>query len=45
VLTDNASGRIDPEEITIFDSSGLAVRDLYMADAIIRAIQASLARA
>lgn len=45
VLTGKASGRINPEEITIFDSSGLAVQDLYMADAIIRAIQASLARA
>lgn len=45
VLTGKATGRINPEEITIFDSSGLAVQDLYMAEPIIRAIQASLARA
>lgn len=37
VLTDAARGRRTAEEITIFDSSGIALQDLYMAEAIIAA--------
>jgi len=37
VLTDATKGRRTPEEITIFDSSGIALQDLYMAEAIIAA--------
>jgi ornithine cyclodeaminase len=32
-----APGRRSDEEITVFDSSGISLQDLYMADALIRA--------
>jgi ornithine cyclodeaminase len=41
VLTGAAPGRIGPDEITVFDSSGIALQDLYMAKAVIAAYQAS----
>ena len=37
VLTDTAEGRRSSEDITIFDSSGIALQDLYVAEAIIAA--------
>ena len=37
VLSDTAEGRRTAEEITIFDSSGIALQDLYIAEAIIAA--------
>jgi len=37
VLTDPAKGRQTTEETTIFDSSGIALQDLYIAEAIIAA--------
>ncbi|AZV76906.1 ornithine cyclodeaminase family protein [Parasedimentitalea marina] len=37
VLTDPAKGRQTSEETTIFDSSGIALQDLYIAEAIIAA--------
>lgn len=37
ILTNTTEGRRTPEEITIFDSSGIALQDLYMAEAIIAA--------
>lgn len=37
VLTGTAEGRRTVEEITIFDSSGIALQDLYVAEAIITA--------
>ncbi len=40
VLRGQAAGRVSAGEITIFDSSGLALQDLYMAQAIIDAHQA-----
>lgn len=37
VLSGNAGGRVSADEITIFDSSGVALQDLYIAQAMIRA--------
>lgn len=37
VLTGLAKGRQSAEEITVFDSSGLALQDLYLAAALLRA--------
>jgi len=37
VLSDTAEGRCTAEEITIFDSSGIALQDLYVAESIIAA--------
>ncbi|HKU17057.1 MAG TPA: ornithine cyclodeaminase family protein [Steroidobacteraceae bacterium] len=37
VLTGRADGRRNAEEITVFDSSGLALQDLYVAEALLRA--------
>ncbi|MGH2923146.1 MAG: ornithine cyclodeaminase family protein, partial [Solirubrobacterales bacterium] len=34
VLTGDAAGRRSPEEITLFDSTGLAVQDLAIAEAV-----------
>ena len=31
VLTENASGRASPEDVTLFDSTGLAIQDLSIA--------------
>jgi ornithine cyclodeaminase/alanine dehydrogenase-like protein (mu-crystallin family) len=37
VIEGRASGRRFEDEITVFDSSGISLQDLYMADALIRA--------
>ncbi|MBE9639351.1 ornithine cyclodeaminase family protein [Salipiger mangrovisoli] len=37
VLAGDAPGRVSAEEITIFDSSGISLQDLYMAKAILAA--------
>jgi ornithine cyclodeaminase len=37
VIEKRAPGRRFDDEITVFDSSGIALQDLYMADALIRA--------
>jgi ornithine cyclodeaminase len=37
VIEGRAPGRRSDEEITVFDSSGISLQDLYMADALIRA--------
>ncbi len=37
VIARRAPGRRFDDEITVFDSSGIALQDLYMADALIRA--------
>ncbi|NDW06584.1 ornithine cyclodeaminase family protein [Jiella pacifica] len=44
VVEGQAPGRRSNDEITVFDSSGIALQDLYMADALIR-VKASLASA
>jgi alanine dehydrogenase len=36
VLAGEAEGRVSPEEITVFDSSGLAVQDLAIALAALK---------
>jgi len=36
VLDGRAPGRISADDITIFDSSGISLQDLYMAEAVIR---------
>ncbi|WP_433041239.1 ornithine cyclodeaminase family protein [Dactylosporangium sp. CS-033363] len=36
VLTGRAEGRRSPEDITVFDSSGIALQDLFIADALLR---------
>ncbi len=35
VLLANAQGRQSPEQITIYDSSGLSIQDLYIAQKIL----------
>jgi ornithine cyclodeaminase len=37
VIEGRAPGRRSDEEITVFDSSGISLQDLYMAEALIRA--------
>jgi ornithine cyclodeaminase len=37
VLTGRADGRRTEEEITVFDSSGIALQDLFVAAALLRA--------
>ena len=37
VLTGNAAGRRSPEDITVFDSSGIALQDLSVATALLDA--------
>jgi ornithine cyclodeaminase/alanine dehydrogenase-like protein (mu-crystallin family) len=37
VIEGRAPGRSSDEEITVFDSSGISLQDLYMAEALIRA--------
>lgn len=37
VLTGSAPGRGDPSDITVFDSSGVSLQDLFIATAILRA--------
>lgn len=37
VLTGEAPGRVDDQQITVFDSSGFALQDLTFAEAILRA--------
>ncbi|MBZ9992882.1 ornithine cyclodeaminase family protein [Mesorhizobium sp. BH1-1-4] len=37
VIAKRVSGRLSDTEITVFDSSGISLQDLYMADALIRA--------
>ncbi|MEJ2036959.1 MAG: ornithine cyclodeaminase family protein, partial [Maritimibacter sp.] len=36
VITARAPGRLSDEEITVYDSSGISLQDLYIADALIR---------
>ncbi|HEY0648024.1 ornithine cyclodeaminase family protein [Phenylobacterium sp.] len=38
VLDGQAAGRLDSSEVTVFDSSGVAVQDLAVADLVLRAI-------
>ena len=38
VLAGTAAGRIDEDEITLFDSTGLAIQDLGIALAVIAAL-------
>jgi ornithine cyclodeaminase/alanine dehydrogenase-like protein (mu-crystallin family) len=40
VLSGRAEGRTSPEEITLFDSTGLAIQDLGIATAVFAAWQA-----
>ena len=37
VIEGRAPGRRSESEITVFDSSGISLQDLFMADALIRA--------
>jgi ornithine cyclodeaminase len=37
VLSGKARGRVSADDVTIFDSSGIALQDLYIAQAIIKA--------
>ena len=37
VLTGKASGRRDPQEATLFDSTGLAIQDLALCHAVLAA--------
>jgi ornithine cyclodeaminase len=37
VIEARATGRLSDEEITVFDSSGISLQDLYMAEALIQA--------
>lgn len=39
VIEGRAAGRRSDEEVTVFDSSGISLQDLFMADALIRAKQ------
>jgi ornithine cyclodeaminase len=41
VLTGAACGRQSDDEITIFDSSGISLQDLFMAKAILKATGAA----
>ncbi|MEM9633578.1 MAG: ornithine cyclodeaminase family protein [Pseudomonadota bacterium] len=41
VLSGRAPGRTDDDQITIFDSSGLSVQDLYVAEAILDIVSRS----
>jgi ornithine cyclodeaminase len=43
VLSGNAPGREDEGEITIFDSSGISLQDLYVAKAVLDRHTASAA--
>jgi ornithine cyclodeaminase len=36
VIEARAPGRLSDEEITIYDSSGISLQDLYIAEALIR---------
>jgi ornithine cyclodeaminase len=38
VLSCRVPGRTDDDEITVFDSSGLSVQDLYVAEAILKTV-------
>lgn len=38
VLTGRAAGRRNDQEITVFDSSGIALQDLFVAGALLRAV-------
>ncbi len=40
VLKGDAQGRLGPEDVTIFDSSGISIQDLYIGHAIVEAAQA-----
>jgi ornithine cyclodeaminase len=39
VLSGDLQGRVNPDEITIFDSSGIALQDLLIAQAVLRAAE------
>jgi ornithine cyclodeaminase/alanine dehydrogenase-like protein (mu-crystallin family) len=42
VLADEADGRSGPDATTLFDSTGLAIQDLAVAAAALRAARAGL---
>ncbi len=44
VITKKAPGRTSDEAITVFDSSGIALQDLYIAEALIKAKMANSTR-
>lgn len=41
VLGGRAPGRVDAHELTVFDSSGIALQDLYVASEVMRAVEAA----
>jgi alanine dehydrogenase len=41
VLTGRADGRTSPDEITLFDSTGLAIQDLALCHAVLEAARTS----
>ena len=41
VLTGSAEGRTSPDEITLFDSTGLAIQDLALCHAVLEAARTS----
>jgi alanine dehydrogenase len=41
VLADPSHGRRNDNEVTVFDSSGIALQDLFVADAVLRAAEAA----
>jgi ornithine cyclodeaminase/alanine dehydrogenase-like protein (mu-crystallin family) len=45
VLTGQAPGRESPEEITLFDSTGLAIQDLALSVAVLEAHRAGAVKA
>ncbi|MEA2483611.1 MAG: alanine dehydrogenase [Thermoleophilaceae bacterium] len=44
VMTGNAEGRRSPEEVTLFDSTGLAIQDLAIAHAVLEAHRAGIVK-
>jgi ornithine cyclodeaminase/alanine dehydrogenase-like protein (mu-crystallin family) len=44
VMTGNAEGRRSPEEMTLFDSTGLAIQDLAIAHAVLEAHRAGIVK-
>ena len=44
MLTGEARGRASPDEITLFDSTGLAIQDLAIAHAVLEAARAGVTK-
>ncbi|GHI40748.1 hypothetical protein [Streptomyces violascens] len=42
VLTHRAEGRVDDGDVTLFDSSGIGVQDLYVGLALLKKMDISL---